>query len=92
MNPKQLLKDIDEAECLRSLVHIKLRLEELGWRDIIYCPTDGTHFLAIEFGVPVPGVCFYDGEWPHGRWWMVEQGDLFPAKPIMWKLPPSESE
>lgn len=35
-------------DALGVLFRAYQRLQELGWRDIIYCPKDGTEFAAIE--------------------------------------------
>jgi hypothetical protein len=73
------------------------RLEELGWRDAIYCPKDGTVFDAIEPGSTGIHDCHYMGEWPNGSWWVHEAGDLWPSHPCLFRLktaknPPSESK
>jgi hypothetical protein len=65
-------------------------LRKLGWRDAIYCPKDGSVFLSISAGSTGIHECHYDGEWPKGTWWVHDGGNLWPARPILWKpLPPN---
>lgn len=61
------------------------RLRELGWREIIYCPKDGTVFDSIEAGSTGIHDCFYQGDWPDGSWWAPDAGDLWPARPILFR-------
>ena len=58
----------DEQSALNVLMDAYTRLKELGWREIIYCPKDGTHFDVIEADSTGVFDCYYDGEWPHGSW------------------------
>ena len=74
-----------EADCLRMLGDLSERLRELGWRDAIYCPKDGTPFDVIEFGSTGIHTCHYDGEWPNGHWWVHAAGDLWPSRPILFR-------
>lgn len=64
------------------------RLKELGWRDAIYCPKDGTIFDAIEAGSTGIHDCSYQGEWPRGGWWIHADGDLCPSYPVLFRLKP----
>ena len=75
----------DEKSALRMMTDAYFRLKELGWREAIYCPKDGTHFDAIEAGSSGMHECFYEGEWPDGHWWMPSEGDLWPSRPILWR-------
>lgn len=74
-----------EAEALSVLFQAYQRLRELGWRNAIYCPKDGSTFDAIEAGSTGIHRCTYEGEWPNGRWWIYEGGDIWPASPILFK-------
>ncbi len=76
----------DEAACLRAAFAAWERLQALGWKDIIYCPKDGTVFDSISAGSTGIHDCHYQGEWPDGRWWVHDGGDLWPAHPIMFRL------
>src|SRR3990167_308171 len=62
------------------------RLMELGWSEAIYCPKDGTVFEVIEAGSTGIFDCHYSGEWPKGSWWIHEKGDLWPSRPILFRL------
>lgn len=65
-------------------------LGRLGWSDIIYCPKDGSHFLAITAGSRGVFECNYIGDWPNGSWWIYD-GDMWPAYPILWKPLPDQA-
>jgi hypothetical protein len=93
-----LLDDIDKAQAKRSedmptdkdallrMFECVQRLKELGWNDAIYCPKDGTIFDAIESGSSGIHKAHYDGKWPEGNWWVHSEGDLWPSRPILFKL------
>lgn len=66
------------------------RLRELGWSEAIYCPKDGSEFDAIEAGSTGIHRCHYSGEWPEGHWYIAEGGDLWPSRPILYRV--SEEE
>lgn len=74
----------DEAAALAQMFEAWQRLKELGWKEIEYCPKDGTTFSAIEAGSVGIHECNFQGEWPHGRWWIYD-GDAWPARPILWR-------
>jgi hypothetical protein len=75
----------NEEVALRVLHDAYQRLEELGWRNAIYCPKDGGTFKAIEAGSTGIHDCIYQGEWPKGSWWCVWEGDMAPSRPILFK-------
>lgn len=75
-----------ERECLTELCRIRSRLTDLGWRDAIYCPKDGSIFEAIEFGCTTIFDCWYVGQWPTGSWEMCDGEDLWSARPIAFRL------
>lgn len=75
----------DTAAALHTMVESWRRLNEFGWRDILYCPKDGSWFDAIEAGNTGIHRCQYSGEWPNGHWWIKSDGDLWPARPILWR-------
>lgn len=77
-----------EAAALARLHAAHQELERLGWKGAIYCPKDGTVFLAIEPGTGVPMRCAYWGEWPTGGWWELDSGDAYPVRPSLFKLLP----
>ena len=76
----------DEEAALKVMFAAYQRLKELGFKEAIYCPKDGTFFDAIEAGSTGIGTCSYTGEWPKGHWWMHEAGDLWPSRPILFRL------
>lgn len=81
----EVLPDVNA--CLRVMMDAYCRLKELGWNDAIYCPKDGSTFRVIEFGSTGMFDCHYEGEWPTGRWWTHDAGDLWPSRPVMYLKP-----
>lgn len=81
----------DERSALLAMFDAYDRLKELGWREAIYCPKDGSTFQVIEAGSTGVHCAHYDGEWPKGRWWIHDaDGDLSPSRPILFKLYPED--
>ncbi len=80
----------DEKSAISMLFDSYDRLRELGWREAIYCPKDGTHFQVIEAGSTGVFDGYYDGEWPNGHWWICEDHDLHPSRPILFRLYPED--
>lgn len=74
-----------EAKILGLMFDQYRKLKDLGWKDIIYCPKDGSTFLSISAGSTGVHPCHYSGEWPYGVWWVSDAGDMWPAHPILWK-------
>jgi hypothetical protein len=64
-------------------------LADRVWNHIEYCPKDGSWFLAWDCCDPLPYRCQYEGEWPNGHWWKSACGDLWPARPQLWKPLPT---
>jgi hypothetical protein len=79
----------DEKSAISHMWNGWYRLKELGWREAIYCPKDGTHFQVIEAGSTGIHDCNYQGEWPTGTWWLYD-GDVWPSRPILFKLYPAD--
>lgn len=77
-----------EQDALRVLTDAVHRLKELGWSDAIYCPKDGTLFDAIEAGSSGIHDCYYEGKWPDGTWWMPDEHDTWPSRPILYRAKP----
>ncbi len=75
----------DEKAAIEAMFEAFHRLCELGWREAIYCPKDGSTFLAIEAGSIGIFDCHYEGKWPDGRWWIHDGADLWPGSPILFK-------
>lgn len=72
-------------EQIEKLFEAYQALKRLGWNDIIYCPKDGTWFDAIEVGSTGIHTCRYEGEWPTGSWWISDENDLSPARPVLFR-------
>lgn len=75
----------EERELLTGMDAHYNHLVKLGWQNIIFCPKDGSTFLAICPGTTRVCKCEYQGEWPKGAWWALEAGDMWPVFPILWK-------
>ena len=76
------LPDVETA--LTVMTQAWHRLRELGWREAMYCPKDGSMFEVIEAGSSGIHVAYYHGEWPNG-WWIADEGDSWPSHPILWR-------
>lgn len=77
----------DEKAAIRAMFDAWLRLRELGWREAIYCPKDGSLFKAIEPGSTGIHDCSYWGEWPDGDWHVHDDNDnTWPSRPILFKV------
>lgn len=74
-----------EKDALRVLFDAYERLRELGWREWIYMPKDGTEVQLIEAGSTGVHRGHYQGKWPKGSVWIAEDGDLWPSHPILFK-------
>jgi hypothetical protein len=77
----------DEQAAIRAMFEAWVRLKELGWREAISCPKDGTLFSVIEPGsTRIHDDCSYWGEWPKNGGWQVHADfDSRPSYPILWK-------
>lgn len=80
-----------EAALLQEMLDKYFGLKSLGWNDAVYCPKDGTRFLAIEAGSTGVFPCRYQGKWPNGGWLTEADGDLWPSHPILWKPIPKDA-
>jgi len=80
---ERLMPELGDA--LRMLGRVSQRFEDLGWREAIYCPKDGSVFEVIEFGSTGIHDCHYDGKWPNGRWYVHDGGDLWPSRPVLFR-------
>lgn len=81
-------REAGEVTHLKTMFEAYQALKACGWKEAMYCPKDGTRFLAIEAGSTGVHVCYYQGEWPDGHWWIEAAGDPWPARPILWKAMP----
>lgn len=78
----------DEQSALNAMFQAYLRLKDLGWREAVYCPKDGSMFKVIEAGSTGIFDCNYQGEWPTGHWFIYEAKDAWASRPILFKLLP----
>lgn len=72
----------DEATAIRRLWDAQERLKELGWKDPVYAPKDGSPLDIIELGSTGIHRGHYEGEWPKGSWWIYD-GDIYPSRPAL---------
>lgn len=54
-------------EALRAMQSGHSRLRDLGWKEGMYCPKDGTPFAVIQYGSTGIFEGWYMGEWPTGH-------------------------
>lgn len=80
----------DEKSALNAMHDAYTRLKDMGWRDAIYCPKDGSTFEIIEVGSTGIFRAHYQGEWPTGSWWAEDAGDLWPSRPTLFRLLPED--
>lgn len=79
------MPDTDAA--LRAIADAVDRLRELGWRDGIYAPKDGTIFETVSAGSTGIHKCSYSGQWADGYFMFQDGGDLYPTRspPLMFR-------
>ena len=70
-----------ERDAIIAMWEARQRLIELGWRDAVYCPKDGTPFQIIEAGSTGVFDAVYSGEWPHGYIVTHDDSDSYVSKP-----------
>ena len=70
----------DTKDALQLMFKCYDRLRDLGWKDAVYCPKDGTVFEVIEAGSTGIHDCVYEGQWPNGRWWILAENDMWPSR------------
>lgn len=80
----------DEKAAIRAMMDAWLRLKQLGWREAMYCPKDGSMFKVIEAGSTGIFDCAYRGEWASGHFDVYDGGDIWPSHPILFKLLPED--
>jgi hypothetical protein len=80
---ERALKMPEEKDAIMQIFEGVKRLEDLGWGNSIYAPKDRTFFKAIEAGSC--GIARTNRD-DKGRFWAYEAGDIWPSKPILFKL------
>lgn len=82
----------DAPAAIRLLFEAFERLREIGWREGIYAPKDGTKFEVIEAGSTGIFRCSYSGVWPDGYWITFDERDAYPSKspPLLYRLLPAD--
>jgi hypothetical protein len=82
----------DEQAAIRALHDAHTRLKELGWKEPMYCPKDGTRFKVIELGSTGIFDCYYQGEWADGLYMVSDDRDVYPTSTgvAMFKLLPED--
>lgn len=82
-----------ERDAIIAMWEARERLIELGWRDAVYCPKDGSEFQIIEAGSTGVFEAFYSGKWPDGHVISHDGGDSYVSKPggcILFKPKPKD--
>ena len=85
-------RDAGEEKLLLQMVDAREGLKSLGWRAGQYAPKDGTLFLSIETGSTGVFPCYWRDNnlmAEGGGFWIEAHGDLWPAKPTLWKPMPA---
>lgn len=73
----------DEQAAIRTLFDAYQRLKELGWRDAMYGPADGSALEVIECGSSGIHKAYRDEK---RRYWIVD-GDVWPSDPVLFRDP-----
>lgn len=56
-------------------------LQNLGFQQIMYAPTDGTEIEVIELGSS--GI--HKAHHMDSGFWVASHGDLWPSRPVLWR-------
>lgn len=81
-----------EQSAINAMFDAFDRLRELGWREGIYAPKDGSKFQIIEGGSTGIFECHYSGTWPNGYWMTFDDRDCYPSSsaPLLYRLSPED--
>lgn len=82
----------DEQAAIRAFFDAQTRLKELGWRDGVHIPRDGTMVKVIQIGSTGIFDCDCRGEWPDCTWTTYDEHDAYPSSqhPAFFKLNPED--
>jgi hypothetical protein len=73
----------NEQDAINQLWDAQERLKELGWKDPVYAPKDGSPLDVIELGSTGIHRAYYEGEWPTAGGWWIHDGDVWPCRPAL---------
>lgn len=73
-----------QEAALDVLMAAYTRLKDLGWKEIIYHPKDGSTFEVIEPGSTGVFLCQYWESPTRGSFWIMEDG-VSPSHPVLWR-------
>lgn len=81
-----------EQDAINAMFAAHQRLRELGWRDGLYMPKDGTKVTVIQNGSTGMFDCAYVGEWADGYFYLYDGGDVYPSQsvPPLFKPKPTQ--
>ena len=82
----------DEQSAINAMFRARQRLMELGWRDGVHSPRDGSTFKIVEAGSTGIFDCTCEGEWPHCTWTSYDEHDAYSSSqaPLLFKLLPED--
>lgn len=82
----------DEQAAIRAMMDAHQRLNELGWRNGVHIPRDGTKVRVIDLGSTGIFDCTCEGEWPDCTWTTYDETDAYPSSqhPALFKLYPED--
>lgn len=82
----------DEKSAINAMFDAWLRLKELGWREGMYAPKDGSTFKIVELGSTGIFDCYSHGDWPYCMWFTSDEHDIYPSSqaPAMFRLLPED--
>lgn len=82
----------DQEAAVSALNEAFERLKDLGWREGVYAPKNGTVFETLEAGSTGVHHCHYSGKWPDGYWMTACDRDLYPSSsaPLLYRLFPAD--
>jgi hypothetical protein len=73
----------DSRAALSVLFDAHQRLRDLGWREGIYCPKDGSTFAVAMLGSTGMWTGWYSGDWPKG--FLMAAGEANSPHGSFWK-------
>ena len=78
-------KDVIQRSLVKSIYSIGVLLEEYGWRPVTTPPKDGQEVDVIEIGSCGIHPAYVEGKWPNQDYWIIDDGDSWPSRPILWR-------